>query len=94
MKRQGDNASGEECFSATKKARTRASSSWVLLPVEIRLMILEEISCQIHHGWTSSVAIYMICRHRHHQVLQRYIVKTRPSLELTKTHHTQAFNHR
>lgn len=40
---------------SVEKART--SSSWDSLPVEIRFMILEEISRQKHRGWTICAAV-------------------------------------
>ncbi|KIN03112.1 hypothetical protein OIDMADRAFT_52917 [Oidiodendron maius Zn] len=51
-KRHGDNAFCGRTLRSAKKTRT--SSSWALLPVEIRLMILEEISRQKYCGWAAS----------------------------------------
>ncbi|KAI0008408.1 hypothetical protein F4779DRAFT_450871 [Xylariaceae sp. FL0662B] len=54
-KRQGANVSSGRMLRSAKKARTR--SYWASLPVEIRLMILEETSRQKHLGWASCAAV-------------------------------------
>lgn len=54
-KRHGDNTFYGQMLRSAKKIRT--SSSWILLPVEVRSMILEEITLQKHPGWASCAAV-------------------------------------
>lgn len=54
-KRHGDNAFCGRMLRSAKKTRT--SSPWASLPVEIRLMILEEISRQKYRGWAVCAAV-------------------------------------
>jgi hypothetical protein len=54
-KRHGDDESCGRMLHDGKRART--SGSWASLPVEIRLMILGEISHQRNYGWASCAAV-------------------------------------
>ncbi|KAK4236892.1 hypothetical protein C8A03DRAFT_16520 [Achaetomium macrosporum] len=61
-RRQRDNVPCGRVLRSAKKARTGPTdnsrpSSWASLPVEIRDMILEEISRQKHRGWASCAAV-------------------------------------
>ncbi|KZL77592.1 hypothetical protein CT0861_12084 [Colletotrichum tofieldiae] len=54
----GDRYSVTRCHGMILRASTRrGASSWMFLPAEIRLMILEAIAQQKHPGWASSASV-------------------------------------
>lgn len=55
VKTRGYYASCGQTLRRTKN--TISSSSWTSIPLEIRLMILEEVSRQKHRGWASCAAV-------------------------------------
>lgn len=54
-RRNGAISSTGRTLRSSKNART--PSSWTLLLVEVRLIILEQLSRQQHRGWTSCAAV-------------------------------------